>query len=319
VLGFRESLRSGKEQTMRRFVLIMIFVVIAGLACDLSLSSLASGVPSPATPTTASATMLPPPPAAKSDIPLCRDAEPHLPTDLQVRQPQPLAEPLAHAPFRDPLFGTCIVRVTDRKNDIAKDDRSKGLKNEYSRVQSFNADGSRLLVRGTNATWYVYDAATLRPLAQIPLEIDPRWDPNNPNVIYYSSETRLMSYNLQTQAQTLVHDFAKDFPGQSLAAVWSKYEGNPSRDGRYWGMMAEDQNWVTVAFVVYDLQTNQVIAKRDMRVPGVEEVDNAHVSPLGNYFIADFADHYCEQGQRGTDAKPCGYMVYDRNLKNGRV
>lgn len=65
---------------------------------------------------------------------------------------------------------------------------------------------------------------------------------------------------MQTQVQTPVHEFAADFPGQPLAAVWSKFEGNPSRDGRYWGFMAEDENWVTVAFLVYDLQTNQVVA-----------------------------------------------------------
>jgi hypothetical protein len=305
-------------------------ILTLGLACDLPSSlSLVLSTPTPTgfqppppREALAPSSAVSPFPTAGAQVPaspLCRDAQPPLITDLQVRQPPPLPEPQARVPFRDPVFGTCIVRVTDRKNDIAADDRSKGLKNEYSRVQSFNADGSRILVRGTEATWYVYDAATLRPLARLPLEIDPRWDPNNPNVIYYSSETRLMSYNLQTQAQTATHDFATDFPGQSLAAVWSKFEGNPSRDGRYWGMMAEDQNWVTVAFVVYDLQANQVIAKRDMRgVPGVEEVDNAYISPLGNFFIADFADHYCERGQLGTDAKPCGYMVYDRNLKNGR-
>ena len=62
-----------------------------------------------------------------------------------------------------------------------------------------------------------------------------------------------------------------------------------------------------------------VYYKRDVRgVPGVAEVDNAYLSPLGNYFIADFADHYCERGQLGTDAKPCGYMVYDRSLTKGR-
>jgi hypothetical protein len=29
-------------------------------------------------------------------------------------------------------------------------------------------------------------------------------------------------------------------------------------------------------------------------------------------------DKYCEPGQLGTDARPCGLMVYDRNLQNGR-
>ncbi|MDP2948699.1 MAG: hypothetical protein Q8P22_04095 [Chloroflexota bacterium] len=251
--------------------------------------------------------------------PLCPDPQPPFVTDLEVRQTPSLGDPSARVPFRDPVFGTCLVRVTDRTTDLSPDDASAGLKNEYSRVQSFNADGSRILVRGTGATWYLYDAATLQPLDQVPLEIDPRWDADNPDLLYYAQETRLMAYNVQTQAQTLVHDFAADFPGQSLAAVWTHYEGSPSLDGRYWGLMAEDQNWQTVALLVYDRQADQVIAKRDMRgVPGAEAIDNAYISPLGNYFIADFSDYYCERGQLGTDEKPCGYMVYDRNLKNGR-
>ena len=242
-------------------------------------------------------------------------------TDFDVRQTPSLPEPSPRTPFRDPVFGTCIVRVTDRTADLSPDDDSPGLKNEYSRVQSFSADGKRILVRGVNATWYLYDAETLEPIGQLPFggPVDPRWDANNPDLLYYSEETRLMAYNVRSGQQSLVHDFAADFPGQSLAAVWTKYEGSPSRDGRYWGFMAEDQDWVTVAFLVYDLQTDQVIAKRDVRgVPGVEAIDNAYISPLGNYFIADFSDYYCEPGQLGTDANPCGYMVYDRDLQNGR-
>jgi hypothetical protein len=36
------------------------------------------------------------------------------------------------------------------------------------------------------------------------------------DVIYYSDETRLMSYNVQTAEQIEVRDFADDFPGQNL-------------------------------------------------------------------------------------------------------
>jgi hypothetical protein len=251
----------------------------------------------------------------------CPDPQPPLVTDLDVRQTPDLPEPAARASFRDPVFGTCVVRVTDRTADLSPDDRSPGLKNEYSRVQSFNADGSRILVMGLEATWYVYDARTLRPVSIMPFggPVDPRWDATDPDVLYYSEETRLMAYNVRSGEQRLVHDFADDFPGQSLAAVWTKGEGSPSLDGRYWGFMAEDQDWVTVALLIYDLETGQVIAKRDMRdTAGAEAIDNAYVSPLGNYFIADFSDYYCEHGQMGTDARPCGYMVYDRNLQNGR-
>ncbi|MCZ7657720.1 MAG: hypothetical protein M5U07_07600 [Xanthobacteraceae bacterium] len=31
-----------------------------------------------------------------------------------MRQPPRLAEPPARRPFRDPAFGTCLVRLTDR-------------------------------------------------------------------------------------------------------------------------------------------------------------------------------------------------------------
>jgi hypothetical protein len=230
-----------------------------------------------------------------------------------------MTEPPARVPFRDPIFESCLVRVTDRHTDPSEDDTSAGLKNEYSRVQSFNANGSRILVRGTEATWYVYDAATLRPLAQIPIEIDPRWSATDPNVVYYSYATRLMSYNTQTGEQAVVHDFAVDFPGQKLAAVWTRYEGSPSADGRYWGLMAQDENWLASAYLIYDLQTDTILATRDLRGwPDDErESDSVTISPLGNYFLVQM-DKYCEPGTLGSDAHPCGLMVYDRNLQNGR-
>jgi len=242
-------------------------------------------------------------------------------TDFEVRQTPSLSEPAARAPFRDPVFGTCLVRVTDRTTDLSPDDASAGLKNEYSRVQSFNADGSRILVLGLEATWYLYDAHTLQPLGQLPFggPVAPRWDASNPDLLYFSEGTSLMAYNVQTGEQTLVHDFAADFTGQSLAAVWTRYEGSPSLDGRYWGLMAEDQDWLTAAFLIYDQQTDQVIATRDMHSASEldREIDSVTISPLGNYFLA-FFDDYCEPGQLGSDADPCGLMVYDRDLKNGR-
>jgi hypothetical protein len=80
--------------------------------------------------------------------------------------------------------------------------------------------------------------------------------------------------------------------------------------------MAENQNWELVAFVVYDQQASRVIATRDLRGFQGETPDSVTISPLGNYFVAQF--EYCEPGKMGADAKPCGLMVYDRALKNGR-
>ncbi len=322
----------------RPFTAPIIFIVLAGLGCSLwSCPWLPPGVPAPSEtpllPATAPATgetpSLPGAPPAASPFttaralspaaPLCSDPQPPFVADVEVRQTHSLPEPSAGVPFRDPVFGTCLVRVTDRTSDLSPGDTSAGLKNEYSRVQSFNADGSRILVRGTEATWYLYDALTLQPLGELPLEVEPRWDAADPDLLYFSDETRLMAYDVRAGAQSLVHEFADDFPGQSLAAVWTCYEGRPSADGRYWGLMAEDEDWEPIAFLVYDGQADELIANRDMRgVPGVEEdIDHVTISPLGNYFIASF-DRHCAPGHLGDDAHPCGLMVYDRDLTNGR-
>jgi hypothetical protein len=261
-------------------------------------------------------TSIPAPPDSAASAFQCSDPEPAFVTDFEVRQPPALDEPAARLPFRDPMFGRCLIRATDRLQD--KDDPS-GLKNEYSRVQSFNADESLLLARSTQGGWYLYDAASLQPLGQVPLESDPRWSATDPNLIYYFSETRLMAYDIASGGASTVHEFAGDFPGQSLSAVWMRYEGSPSRDTRFWGLMAEDQNYLTSALLVYDLEEDQVIAALDTRgwPDEAREMDSVTISPLGNYFLV-YMDKYCQPGQLGAPADPCGLMVYDRSLQNGR-
>ncbi len=277
-----------------------------------------SGTPAP---TSVASPLVPP---RRADSPLCRDAQPALLTDQQVRQFPALAEPAPRVAYRDPVLGGCVVRVTDHLKDFSPS-KPRGLKNEYSRVQAFNADGSRLIARGTDGSWYLYDAATLSPLRELPIQVDPRWDARDPTKLYFTAfadgdkSARLMAFNVESLAASVEHDFGPDFPGQKIQAAWLRYDGSPSPDGRYWGLLAQNEEWQTVAFLIYDQREGRVIAKRDMRgIPGADSVDNAHVSPLGTYFIADFADHYCERGTLGTDAHPCGLMVYDRELKNGR-
>jgi hypothetical protein len=82
--------------------------------------------------------------------------------------------------------------------------------------------------------------------------------------------------------------------------------------------MAEDQDWQTAALLVYDQVEDRVIATRDMRgMSELErEIDAVTISPLGDYFLA--YHEYCEPGQTGDEAHPCGLMVYDRDLTNGR-
>jgi len=249
------------------------------------------------------------------EIALCEDFEPGLITNFNVYQTPDMPEPNPRIPFRDPVFGTCVIRVTDRRADLSPDDSSRGAKNEYSRVQSFNADGTLIIVRSIEARWYVYDAASLQPLGEISIVTDPRWDASDPYLVYYSDETRLMSYDIQSGGQRVVHDFAQDFPGQPLSAVWTRYEGSPSQDSRYWGLMAQDENGDTIALLVYDLQQDEVIGRK--MLPGKPSIDTVTISPSGGYFLA-YHDDYCEPGDLGSEDHLCGLMVYNRNLQNPR-
>lgn len=302
-----------------RYLLPALILVVTSLGCSLFNLRVTqtSGPPSRTEATPADVVL--PSIIGTVTTPLCTDPQPAFITGFNVFQIQSLQEPAARIPFRDAVFGSCVVRVTDRFSDISPGDPSKGMMNEYSRVQSFNADGSRILVRGIEATWYLYDAQTLLPLSELPIEVEPRWSPTDPNLIYYTNETRLMSYDIQSRAQVTVHEFASDLPGQRLSAVWTPYEGSPSADGRYWGLMAEDEDWLTTTYLIYDLQADKVIATRDIQSWPAEarEIDAVTISPLGDYFLA-YMDTYCEACQLGTDADPCGLMVYDRELKNGR-
>ncbi|MBI3159885.1 MAG: hypothetical protein HYZ26_09835 [Chloroflexi bacterium] len=232
--------------------------------------------------------------------------------------PEPeLAEPERGRPFTDAVFGTCVMRVSDRAQDLAPGDGSLGIKNEYARVQSFNSDGRYLVLRGTDATWYLYEGASLRPAGQLPLGTDPRWDAVDPLRLYYFEETRLMAYRIDSGEATLVHEFAEDFPGRSLAAVWWRYEGSPSLDGRTWGLMAEDENFITTHLLVYDLETDAVVASRPFSPLPDTDVDSVSISPSGEYFLV-FMENVCEQGRLGSPEAPCGVLVFDRGLAAGR-
>jgi hypothetical protein len=254
-------------------------------------------------------------PAAESPLDACGPNRVNWVTDLDVLPSPAQPEPAPRTAYIDPVYGTCVLRISDRANELSPDDPSEGLKNEYSRVQSFNSDGSLLLLRSIESNWYLYDAASLERLAQLPLVVEPRWDAVNPHLIRTFDGTRLMALDLDSGLLSLEHDFAADFPGTKLAAVWTRYEGSPSFDGNTWGLIVQDADWNSIALLVYDLSAGRVLAVRELQ-PGLE-IDAVTISPLGGYLLV-YHDEICEPGRLGDPQHPCGLMVYDRNLQGGR-
>jgi hypothetical protein len=243
-------------------------------------------------------------------------------------------EPAARAPYHDPVFGTCVVRVSDRAHDLSHKGEAVGITNEYSRVQPFNADGSLLLLRSTEATWYVYDARTLLPKKKLTLDgaVDPRWDAKDPDLIYYSLDTRLVRYHVSSDQSDDVRDFKDIFPGRGVAQVWGRYEGSPSDDGRRWAFMATTEDGTTVGLVTFDLgedpgnkdqKTGRILGVYDFAkhvpVKGLKDggPDNVSISHSGKYVLVPF--EYCERdAPLGTFDHPCGAMVFDADLKKAR-
>ncbi len=218
-----------------------------------------------------------------------------------------VSKPQARAPYTEPSFGTYVVRVTDSKNDVSGSDRSKGMKNEYSRVQSFNANDTYMVVRSIEAYWYLYDVNTLKPVRQLPFqgESEPRWDANNPDRLYYIADKKLMVYSVASRKTGLVHDFSKDVPPRT-AFVWTKNEGSPSMDGRYWGLMADDLDGRPLALLIYDLVLNRVIARRN--VPSnAPDYDHVTISPGGNYLFAGYDAYYDKTLTKETPLRDIGH------------
>jgi hypothetical protein len=206
-----------------------------------------------------------------------------------------------------------------------------GLKNEYSRVNSFNADGTRVLARATESTWYLYDARSFKRLARLPFNgaVDPRWDARDPNVLWYTPDTRLQRLDLRSGKAKTVRDFARDFPQWRPEIVFGRWEGSPSLDGYTFAFMVKDQKRTRGLFV-YDLRDlpqdtdrrpGEILGRYDLDthqpIRG-EGPDSVSVSLSGRWVWAQFG--YCERAAPvGSFEKPCGAMVYDRRLGQGRT
>lgn len=235
-------------------------------------------------------------------------------TDRLIFQEVPVEKPARGEVFLDAVYGACLVRVTDHLVDLPGYDDEVGLKNEYSRVQSFNADDSLIMVRSTEADYLLYDARSLERLGQLPPLGEPRWSNLDPHLIYHLEELKLRAYDVSNGVDALVHDFSDLFTAQRISALWTRWEGRQSSDDRYWAFMAEDQDWNAAAFLVYDLVNDRIVGFREVDPPA--DVDNVTISPLGSYFIAQFEP--CQHGSMGSLISPCGLMVYNQSLQDGR-
>jgi hypothetical protein len=72
---------------------------------------------------------------------------------------------------------------------------------------------------------------------------------------------------------TIVGDFGRDdraapLPWSTAARVWTKSEGSPSADGRYWGFQVETSNFEPLGLMVWDRHTDAILGTWDFAEHG---------------------------------------------------
>ena len=170
------------------------------------------------------------------------------------------AKPAKGQSVNDPVYHTPITRVTDRAADGYAAD---AVINEYSRFDPENAGGTRLILRGTDGTWYLYGLPSLALVRQVDFsgnpDAEPRWDATDPDVLYYVEGPALRQYNAATNQSAVVHDFREVEPQCAFART--RFEGDASLDRRYWCLQLDDANYQTLSVVCYDRQNDQVVGR----------------------------------------------------------
>lgn len=193
-------------------------------------------------------------------------------------------------PFSDSRFQTRLLRVTQTEGIYGR--------HEYSRHDPFNKHQSMIILL-PEGEWKVYRTAklpynqsanlvtTLRDIAE------PRWDPDDPNVIWGLQEFRVLTVNVHTGQTITIKDFAKDATvgpickaEPDLYRITMKDEGESSVDKRYWAFILQGSNddYRPRYIFTWDRGKDRIIGI--YKLPKEESnIDWVSMSPLGNWAL----------------------------------
>lgn len=254
-----------------------------------------------------------------------------------TRMSSSLPKPAKGVPYRDPAYGTCVVRVADHDAEGL----STQSRNYYSRIQPFNADDSYVLVHSLDGTWHVYDPHTTRHLKKLSLgggSVEPQWHPTDPKTLFVFPNRggmTISTVNVDTLEKRTVADFRSvksihGHPGKTsilqvwstAARLWTHWEGSPSADARYWGLMVETSGGSPLGMITYDLQENAITGVFDYASDGngIDAPDHISMSPSGDYVVPAWngsGENCASRSELGTTNRPCGLMSYTRDFSHG--
>ncbi|HVZ72648.1 MAG TPA: hypothetical protein VHJ20_09755 [Polyangia bacterium] len=198
--------------------------------------------------------------------------------------PPPLAKPAKGVELDEPNFHTCLRRVTDH----AAEGIEGYSRSDYSRREPYNADGSLFFTNAHNGAWYLYDAKTLKNLGVLKTlhgDAEPQWDPKSPTTLYYGERNGglvISAVDVKSGATRVVIDLHGKLPWKNAARAWTKSEGSPSRDARYWGFQVETDDFKILGFAIWDVKQNKLTGTIDTK----DRPDHVSMSPSGRWLVA---------------------------------
>ncbi len=194
-----------------------------------------------------------------------------------------MTKPAKGVPYSDPTYGTRIVRVTNH----AAEAPVGFARNDYARRQPFNADDSLQLIIANDGAWHVYrtaDNAYVKRLDGLAGDAEPQWHPTDPARLYYLPTNgvgmQVRELNVTTLASRVVGDLGARLRARwpTAHAAWTKAEGSPSADARYWCFMVDDSAWRSLGVICWDMSTDQIVGWRNT---GGNRPDHVSMSPSG--------------------------------------
>ena len=210
-----------------------------------------------------------------------------------VPQVQDYTGTLARSVSPAPYYGTPMAKVTTNVEDQAAGQRWR--RSDYSRRQAFNCDNTKFLMVREDGYWFMHDAQTLEseatPLPGLAGDCEPIWHPTNPDTLWfignYGYGMKLRELNVKTRVESPAVDL-----GPRLKAIWptamrcwSKSEGAPSVDGRYWCWMVETDGYQILGVVVYDREQDKFLG----HINTDARPDHTSMSPSGQYATVSWA------------------------------
>ena len=217
------------------------------------------------------------------------------------------ALPAAGGTFKDPAFGTVIMRVTDER-----DGKLNGT--FYPHWPTFNADSTRLLVKryDTGDAIYSFDPAAFklgesRPLPRLPdngvlITEGAMWSTTDPDTLYGATFNGpyIWALNVKAGRYTLVKDLKREAGFKAGDYLWQM---SMSADCDAFAFTHKDASYKTLGYGVYRRSTDSLLLNETN--PDVNEV---RLDKSGRYLIA-YLDRVDEKGND----------TYVHDLRTGRA